>query len=292
MKRELRPSVQYVNLEDKTVVHHDDEYVSFTGDSLSLVQSLLPLLEEGCTSAAAADQCSIEEDTVESVFKLFSTHNLLRSTHEIKCPENLDQVHLESRTDPGFAVEAMQSLSESEVTIATPDDVSPPPSIEFSEEVTHQNVDPSAVSDLLVSITYHHSPQTQRAYNDAAMEHGFEFLPIRVFSNRFIVGPYLVPEKTACFDCAYRRELTACDAPSTVHSFEDTMDDGDSYQSITIPLTQERRALLDGVVGTEVKKIITKYDTPNTFNAVCTVDFDTLTVESDHILKVPGCTHG
>lgn len=291
MQRELRHTVQYVNLEDKTIVHYDDEYITFTGDSVSLVQSVLPLLEDGSTPTAVADQCSTDEDTVKSVFELLSSHNLLRPTNEIERAENPHRIHLESRTDPEFAEEALRSLSETDVVIVTPDDLSPPDSFDFSDAFIHDTLDPSNVSDLLISITYHHAPQTQRSYNDAAMEHGYEFLPVRVFSDRFIVGPYLIPEKSACFDCAYRRELTACDEPSTVHSFENTVDSRDGDQPITVPLTEERQALFDGVVGTELKKIITKYETPSTFNTVCTVYFDSFTRESNQVLKVPGCNH-
>jgi len=288
MSYRLKPDVRYANLGEKVVFNNKNEYISFSGDSVPLVLDLLLLLEDGITKSEAVKRRSMDKTTVDAIFSLLDDNDLLLREDDVELASDPVRAHLELQTDASFADEAIQRLRETEVSVVVPDGFRPPASVMYREELNHDTVQLSKVTDVLLSITYGHAPRTNRTYNDAATNLGFEFLPVRLFSDRFIVGPYVVPEKTACFDCAYRRELTTCDSPSEVHDFEATVDGEDAV----IPLTEERHSLLDGIVGTEVKKILTKYDTPATYNSVRTVRFDSVAVETNHILKVPGCEHG
>jgi hypothetical protein len=260
--------------------------VEFEGSSLPLIKEALPHLRDGVEQSKLSKHTSLSVDQARELTEVLATRDLiatLENQNEIQGDESADYYHLEARTDPEFAQEAIGHL-ESRPTIAVPPNLTDLIDVEYNWSVIpHDDLLVEEVDAFLVSVSYHNSPQRNRRYLQAAIENDFYFLPVRLFRSKFILGPLLIPGETTGFESAYRREK-ANDADPTSKLNLDQKFEGE----VSFPLTEEMRSLVSGAVVTEMKKILTKYYQPNTVDATITVDFETLNSVSKSVLRIPG----
>lgn len=282
----LPESVQTVNIEDKIIFYHGDTYVEFEGASLPLIKGALPHLRDGVEQSKLSKLTPLSAGQARELTQLLVDRDLVATLEDQdKTPvdESADYYHLEARTDPDFAREAVDHL-ESRPTIVVPSNLTDLVDVEYDWFVIpHDDLLVEEVDAFLVSISYHNSPQRNRKYLQAAIDNDFYFLPVRLFRSKFILGPLFIPGETTGFESAYKREK-ANDADPTSKLKLDQQFEGE----VSFPLTKEMRSLVSGAVVTEMKKILTKYYQPNTIDATITVDFETLNSVSKPVLRMPG----
>lgn len=282
----LPQSVQTVTLKDKVIFYHDDKYVEFKGSSLPLIKKALPHLRDGVEQSKLSKLTPLSVDQARELTQALENRGLittLENQNEIQIDESADYYHLEARTDPEFAQEAISHL-ESRPSIAVPSNLTDLIDVEYNWSVIpHEDLLVEEVDAFLVSISYHNSPQRNRRYLQAAIENDFYFLPVRLFRSQFILGPLLIPGETTGFESAYRREKANDSDPTSKLNLDQKFEG-----KVSFPLTEEMRSLVSGAVVTEMKKILTKYYQPNTVDATITVDFETLNTVSNSVLRIPG----
>lgn len=282
----ITEGTDFAILSDKVVFSTPREYFSLSGEQIHILEEFLPRLTDGVSATNLADETQYSESTVCQVLNLLEKHRIIEEHLSQPEIDDCDEAHLRLVTDPQYASTAVEHLRNSTVTVAQPAsldlDVAPTQRSVFHDDIKYRDID-----ELLVSITMRHTPTYNRRHNKAGKEHGFDFLPVRIFPDRFLIGPHVVPGQTACFECAFRRQLSTSSSPEQVNEFEAGID----ADRNTVPLPSHRRKLLVGAVMTEVKKVLTKYEKPTTRNSVHAFGFDTLESSSHHVLKTPNCDH-
>lgn len=287
MRYHIPHSVEVVDLNEKIVLHYNKDYIELEGGSLALVREALPVLQnKGVSIETLANQTTLTLSEASELVELLDSRGLLVTLDDdVEIPDDIppDRYHLEARTDPEFAQEAMERLN-SRPAIAVPDRLTNVIDVEYEWPIIpHDELVVEDIDAFLVSLDYHNSPTRNLRYNEAALEHDFYFLPCRLFRSEFILGPLLVPGETTGFESAYRREKA--NGPNPERKLElDEMFEG----NVQFPLTAEMRGLVSGAVVTEMKKILSKYYQPNTIDRTITVDFETLQTTSHDILRIPG----
>ena len=278
-------SVETVELDDKVVFYQREEYVDVDGSTVPLVKEALPILRDGTSANGLAERTSLDVQQATGLLQTLNEHGLVEETNSTDDRSKevpADLYHLEARTDPKFAADALDQL-ETTPTIAVPQELTDIIDVEYDwPTIPHNEVVLEDVESCLASITYHNNPTKNRQYQEAATKHGFYHLPLRLFHTRFILGPVFSSGSAVGFESAYERERANGDNPVKKHQL-----DNDLSGSISFPLTAEMQSLVSGTLVTELKKVFTKYHNPNTVNRTVTVNFETLESTRRSVLQVP-----
>jgi hypothetical protein len=281
----LPNSVEMIDLDHKVVFYHREDYIDIDGPELPLVKEALPALRDGTTIDGLVDRTSLDTGQATELIQLLTDCEVVVEVGEIADASgdvSADQYHLEARTDPEFAAEALDRLEATPI-IAVPQGLSDIVDVEYDWPVVpHKEVVTNDVEACLASITYHDSPNRNLRYQEAAEEHDFYFLPLRLYHTEFILGPVFSPGRTVGFESAYKRERANGEDPVRRSQIDEELED-----NVAFPLTEEMKSLVSGVLVSELKKLFTKYYKPNTVNQTITVKFETLQATRKSVLRVP-----
>lgn len=281
----LPDSVETVELDHKVVFYQRQDYIEIDGPALPLVKEALPVLRSGTTADGLAERTSLESDQATELVQLLKDCEVLAEVDnaiEHSGEVSADQYHLEARTDPEFAADALDRLETTPI-IAVPQGLTDIIDVEYDWPIIpHDEIVPEDVEACLASITYHDSPTRNLQYQEAATDHDFYYLPLRLFHTEFILGPVFSPGRTVGFESAYKRERANGDNPVKRSQLDEELEG-----RVSFPLTTEMESLVSGALVTELKKIFTKYYKPNTVNRTITVDFETLQSKGRSVLRVP-----
>jgi hypothetical protein len=279
------PNIQSVNLCDRIIFELEDEYVELEGESVQVVKEVLPKLREGCDIAALVDQTDYTEEVIEELVGILLQHNLLvelEGDDAISDEVSPDRYHMEARTETEFAEDAVDRL-QNEITVTAP----PGLANKIEMRLNFQTVNPDDVvtedlDSILVNVCYGNSPKLNHQLNDQAIEQNFDFLPIRIFRSKFIMGPLFLPGESVGYETAYKRERSNDMNPDRKLRFDEEFEGNRSF-----PLTHEMGTLISGALETELKKYLLEYDKPNTVDSTITIDLETLGSEQQSVLRLP-----
>ncbi|WP_179197888.1 TOMM precursor leader peptide-binding protein [Hymenobacter crusticola] len=108
--------------------------------------------------------------------------------------------------------------------------------------------------------------------------------------NHFEIGPYFVPNSTACYNCSILRQNSYKEDAifDKVHSqhLHDTEQKVDTAIK-GVDLVSASAAV--GYAVSELSKIVSKLSKPNLINRVVDYDFLNGTIDNIHLMPVPGC---
>lgn len=124
--------------------------------------------------------------------------------------------------------------------------------------------------------------------NSACVELGVPLIRAEIMGSRALLGPTVIPGKTACFKCYQLRRM----------SNQDNLDDHSTISDYLQQYRQHRpndgyispiSTILGGYAAVEALKYITKFAKPATYNNVVEIDFMNIENSFHPILKLPRC---
>jgi hypothetical protein len=284
------PDIQSVQLQDRVIFDHKDEYVEIEGESVCVVKDVLPEFEKGVEIATVAKRTDYSEETVEELVTLLLQYDLLHAIEDGRdIPDDIspDRYHLEARTGTAYAAEALSHLQDRNITVITPPKLEDDIELDVDFRVTRPGETLVEHSDsIIVNVCFGDSPEQNHRLNEQAIKRGFDFLPVRVFHTEFVLGPLFLPGETVGFETAYKRERANAGDPDQKLRFDEQFED-----HLSFPLTHEMATLISGTLETELKRYLLEYGKPNTIDATVTIDFETLDSERRSILRLPNGDH-
>ena len=152
-----------------------------------------------------------------------------------------------------------------------------------SVEVLAGHVDPADVLsdiDYLVYTTDRPGYEFGRRINEVAFDHEIPWISARLSGLDGQVGPTVIPGRSACYECLYRRVSGTMDDPNAHRDLTDV-------EAISAPLRSHAR-ILAGWLVTDFLRLISN-GSGFTLGGLVHFDFFDMTVEPNPVLKVPRC---
>jgi len=137
-------------------------------------------------------------------------------------------------------------------------------------------------ADFVVSITDRPRPSLEERLNELVAERGVRWTRARIDGYDAVVGPTVVPDETACFECYRRRRNATIPVPASYRRHVSA----DGPEPTTLP--EPFASLVAGLVGVEIRNQLREG-----FGVTCgrLVQYDLwdLSVEVNDVLRMPRC---
>jgi len=139
-------------------------------------------------------------------------------------------------------------------------------------------------TDFVVSITDRPRPSLEERLNELVAERDVRWTRARIDGYDAVVGPTVVPDETACFECYRRRRNATVPAAASYRRHVDGCTDGPEPTTLPEPFA----SLVAGLVGVEIRNQLQEG-----FGVTCgrLVHYDLwdLSVAVNDVLRMPRC---
>lgn len=142
-------------------------------------------------------------------------------------------------------------------------------------------------SDLVVLALPRPAPALLAAANTACLGHGVPFLPVVISGHEAVIGPTVLPGRSACYDCFKQRLRTNAAFPEDDAAYEAHLDEGTA--GATLPEWPPFTTAVAALAAMEVIRLITRFTPPVTAGQALFVDALTGTQRAGRVWKVPRC---
>lgn len=286
---ELQPWVEGVDVDGTPILYTGDGFASFGGDSVELLSEALPYLEDGVTVVELSDQMDVDVPVAVSLVETLLRYRLVGKQDTLRiAKDDAVRFHYARRTDREYAAAAAESFADTAM-IRIPDDEVFRSELQSNFETPFEVVyrpHPDELLDrdysVVVSITFGHSPNQHREYQERCDAAEVPFLAVRLFPDHVLVGPMSIPHETASFKAAYRRRNTSRGDPETEVAIDVALSGQYSF-----PLLAEHWNILETYVTGELRSVVSGTGNAATENAVIKYDVDTLETSTIDILRLP-----
>lgn len=139
-------------------------------------------------------------------------------------------------------------------------------------------------AEYVVHATDRPTHQTGRRINDLAHEAGVPWISGRLWGLDGQVGPTVLPGRSACYECFFRRALGSMNAADASNSGSHAVPPSATPR----PLRPHAR-IIAGWLATDLLRMMAN-GTGITVGGVVHFDFHDMTVEPNPVLKLPGCS--
>lgn len=286
----IPPEFDVVPAPDEIIFSDGSRHITITGDSTPLVKQVLPDLQSGCSLETISNVAEIDMETANALITSLREHSLL---HESYHPSEIaidssdpERFHYQYWTDPEHASDVDTEYDIPPMIVHSPDDESSKvediPLGFTTKSITHDKLGADPDTDVLISVTFGHSPETNRSVEQIATQSCTPVLFVRLFLDRILIGPFYIPDETVSFDTTYRRSKTTVNDPLSESQVESKLENRPQF-----PLLSEFLSTVGTYITSELRSYLSRSREPRTATGV--IDFDMRTLEAEHhmVLRLP-----
>lgn len=141
--------------------------------------------------------------------------------------------------------------------------------------------------DLLILSLPRPEPSLAAALNRFALETGYTYLPAIVDGPEAIIGPAVLPGRSACYTCFRGRQLANLPFPEEEAAYQDALDA--AAGTGLVPHWPPFTALVTGLVTMEAVRLLTGLAAPTTLGHACFLNALHGLQRTARVWKVPRC---
>lgn len=255
------------------------ETKELTGDTVSNITEIVPILREGATMSEISNQTGIEMKILQKIVEKLESENLVH-------PKEAEDGFFEWGCDE--SEEARSSLQDTIVGVVGDIEISltnllPEQNIRRINEV--EAIPEHSDVSILVSACKGARPEFHRAILDLVWDSKIRWLPSRVVGTEIRIGPFTRRNIDCCYQCYYSRYLASEKLRPKLESEHSQREINDQYPEYPGPAFD----LLSTVTQFEIMAILTDYAPVRSDGSVLYVDLFTLESNMNDVLKLPGC---
>jgi bacteriocin biosynthesis cyclodehydratase domain-containing protein len=142
-------------------------------------------------------------------------------------------------------------------------------------------------SDLVVVALPRPAPALLAAANTACLEHAVPFLPLVISGHEAMIGPTVLPGRSACYHCFKQRLKTNAAFPEDDAAYDAHLDRGTA--GVTLPEWPPFTTAVAALAAMEAIRFITRFTPPITAGQVLFVDALTGSQRASRVWKLPRC---
>jgi bacteriocin biosynthesis cyclodehydratase domain-containing protein len=142
-------------------------------------------------------------------------------------------------------------------------------------------------SDLIVVALPRPAPALLAAVNLACLEQAVPFLPVVISGHEAVIGPTVLPGRSACYDCFKQRLKSNAAFPEDDAAYEAHLDR--QTGGVTLPEWPPFTTAVAALAAMEAIRFITRFTPPITAGQVLFVDALTGSQRASRVWKLPRC---
>jgi bacteriocin biosynthesis cyclodehydratase domain-containing protein len=150
-----------------------------------------------------------------------------------------------------------------------------------------ERVPPASLTDLVLLAMPRPAPALLAAANAVSLRQGVLLLPVVIHQGEAVIGPTVLPGRTACYECFKHRLKTHASFPDDEDAYDAHLDR--EAAGVTLPEWPPFTAAVAALAAMEAVRLVTRFTQPVTLGQVLFLDALTGTQQTSRIWKLPQC---